>query len=196
MRDNRTDKAIADNVTDKIAPDRRAHDEATTDRPNGDRPSGDAPASGPFPLGSGPLPPARLWVGFLELEAWLAAVDPARPVLLLPVIQPVGQDGPFRTERLLVCCQQVTAEGHVLYCHLAASTLTRVCGAVVDADWRQRATAWESLWECAEETLAERGLAVLAATASCPPEWALLLGHAGGIAYDEVNRRFRRVRPA
>ena len=124
-------------------------------------PDGDAPPADP------PGPSAH-WIGFTELEEWLASIDPARPALLLPVARPAGHDGPFRTERLLVACQQVTAEGHVLYCHLLGATLTRVCGEIVDADWRFRAMAWESLWECVEETLAERGLAVLPAMLAFP----------------------------
>jgi len=155
--------------------------------PSADLTAPDAGAHSPEPAG----PPA-LWIGFLELEAWAEAVDPARPALLLPVVQPAGQDGPFQTEQLLVACQQVTPEGHVLYCRLKAATLTRVCGEVVDADWRQKEMAWESLWECVQETLEGRGLAVLPATVACPSGLPLLLGHAGGIAYDEAHRCFRR----
>ncbi|MBV9852104.1 MAG: hypothetical protein JO250_20760 [Armatimonadetes bacterium] len=175
-------------------------DTLTTDALGAEAPSS-GPAAGLTAPGGGthspePAVPPALWVGFLELEAWLAAVDPARPVLLLPVAHALGADGPFRTEQLLVACQQVTPEGHVLYCRLRAATLTRVCGEVVDADWRQKEMAWESLWECVQETLEERGLMVLSATAACPAGLPLLWGHAGGIAYDEAHRCFRRLTAA
>ena len=108
-------------------------------------------------------------------------MDPARPVLLLPAIEPSLVDGPFAEEDLLVSCQQVTPEGHVLYCRLRAATLTRVCGEVVDADWRQREMAWESLWECVGDMLEGRGLAIMPGMVASPPGLALLRGHAGGI---------------
>ena len=137
--------------------------------------------------------PPACWVGFIELEAWAGAVDPARPVLLLPAVEPALVDGPFAFEDLLVSCQQVTPEGHVLYCRLRADTLTRVCGEVLDADWRTRAMAWESLWECVGDMLEARGLAVIAGMVARPPGLALLRGHCGGIIYDPINRCYRRV---
>ena len=143
-----------------------------------------------------PPGPVAAWIGFIELEAWSAAVDPARPVFLLPVAKPAGHDGPFHAQDLLVICQQVTLEGHVLYCRLKATTLTRVCGEVVDADWRHREMAWESLWECVDGLLEERGLRVLPATVACPADRPLLTGYAGGIRYDERHRCFRRTFPA
>ena len=198
-------------MTDKLIDDKRMNDKLIDDEMADDKSTaakviGDARTAGRF--AAGPCAASRLWIGFIELEAWAEAVDPSRPVLLLPVVHPshddrpsrnggpAGRGAPYRGVDLRVACQQVTSEGHVLYCLLRAVALARACDPVVDAHWVFQTAAWESLWECAGEMLEGRGLRVLPATAAFPPDLSPVFGDAGGVRYDGALLRFRRVRPA
>jgi hypothetical protein len=103
------------------------------------------PGTSPQP-GAGPH--TATFVGFGTLEGWAEAIDPARPVLAMPLVETGPTSGGINTEELLVACAQVSpTDGTVLYCRLRAASLTRCHGEPFDSDWKERDAAWKSLWQ-------------------------------------------------
>jgi len=138
---------------------------------------------------------AVTFIGFATLEGWADAVDPARPVLALPLVEPGPNTGGMQTDELLVVCQQVSSAGDnaVLYCHLRAASLTRCHGEPFDPDWQERKAAWKSLWTLVHAYLAqERGFLVQQATVACPRNLLFLRGRAGFVRFDNDAKRYRR----
>ncbi len=172
-----------------------------------------SPSYGPVPLETGgltaldapsapdvsPLALAArsvLFVGFATLEEWARAVDLSRSVLATKLVVPGSSRRGFQTDELLVVCQQVTPEGHVLYCQLKAASLTRLCGQPFDPNWRERQAAWDSLWTCVQDFLAERNLSVRHATVAHPHGYVLFQARAESIAFNaQAGRYFRPAFP-
>lgn len=157
----------------------------STSRP--EPPEGQSPVLEPSPA-AGPI-----WIGFTCLEEWAQAVDPLRPVLATPLVQRAGETGPIQVDELKVVCQQVAADGTVLYCRLRAASLSRCYGDPFDPDWREREAAWCSLWVAVQKYLADQSLTVHSATVAWPRGHVFLEGRARGIAFDKAIQRYQRV---
>jgi len=155
----------------------------TTPQPGDGQPAAPAPPSSP-----------SIFVGFGTLEGFVAALDPARPVLALPLVEPGPTSGGISTETLLVVCQQVCpAEGTVLYCRLRAASLTRCYGEPFDPDWQERHAAWQSLWHIVRAYLTgDLGCTLQRATVAHPKNYVFLDGQAGFIHFDKDTKRYCR----
>lgn len=140
---------------------------------------------------------AALFIGFSTLEGWAEAIDPTRPVLAMPLVDPGPNSGGIQTDELSVVCQQVAADGSgaVLYCRLRAASLARCFGEPFDPDWQERDAAWKSLWSAVEALLRERGLVLQRATVAHPRTLTLLQGRAETIRFDRQTRRYQRCLP-
>jgi len=134
-----------------------------------------------------------VFVGIATLEEFAAAVDPARPLLAMPLVESGPEHGGIRVDDLLVVCQQVDADGSVLYCRLRAASLTRCFGEPFDPDWQERETAWRSLWDVVEAILRERGFTFRRATVAHPKGYVFLQGRSESIRFDKASKTYRRV---
>ena len=138
---------------------------------------------------------AQTFVGFATLEGWIEAVDRARPVLAMRLIEPGPNSGGIQVDELLVVCQQVDTNGSVLYCRFRAASLTRCYGQPFDLDWQQREAAWETLWDAVESTLIDCGFTLQRATVAWPKGYVFLQGRSEAIRFDPASRTYLRTDP-
>lgn len=136
---------------------------------------------------------AQPFIGFATLEEFARVVNPARPLLAMPLIESGPPSGGLQTDELLVVCQQVDTEGSVLYCRLKAASLTRCFGEPFDPDWQERESAWKSLWAAVEAYLKSRGFVLRRATVALPKGYVFLRGRAEGIRFDRVSKTYQQV---
>ncbi|BDI34149.1 hypothetical protein CCAX7_62000 [Capsulimonas corticalis] len=133
------------------------------------------------------------FVGYCYLEDWARAVDPSRPVLAAPLIEPGRTSCGMRQDRLVVACMQLAERNAVIYCRVSAGSVARLHGEPVAPDWRNVHSAWRSLWEEVASFLSEQGLTAHRATVSIPEDLILLDGRAGFLRVDPEASVFRRV---
>ena len=136
-----------------------------------------------------------IFVGYCYLEDWAQAVDPSRPVLAAPLIEPGMTSCGMRTERLVVVCMQTSEPGAVLYCRIGAGAIVRLHGEPLSTDWRNVHSAWQDLWREVSGFLSEQGFRAHRATVSTPESLILLEGRAGFLQHDPEEPTFRRIDP-
>ena len=142
------------------------------------------------------MTPSETFIGFATLEGWIEAIDPNRPLLAMPLVQPGPIHAGLQTDQLLVVCRQVDPRGCVLYCRLRAASLTRCYGEPFDADWQARETAWHTLWDAVESSLKERGCTLQRATVAWPKDHVFLEGRSQEITFDRASRTYLRRVPS
>ena len=140
-----------------------------------------------------PADAPRTFVGYCYLEDWARAVDPTRPVLAAPLIEPGRTSCGMRSDRLVVVCMQLAERNAVLYCRVGAGSIARLHGEPLGSDWRERQSAWRSLWREVSSFLSEQGLTAHRATVSAPDDLVLLDGRAGFLRLDQDASAFRRA---
>jgi hypothetical protein len=137
--------------------------------------------------------PGSHFVGFSSLEEFGAACDIHRPVYTLPIVLSGGQQDGLHVDSLLIVCQQVTPDGHVLYCRLKAACLTRLWGEPFDSDWQERQAAWLELSELVESFLREvLELTLVRATVAMPNFLVPLQGCFKSVRFDTATKRYVR----
>jgi len=150
------------------------------------------PAASPAREHSAPPLPVLTFVGFGILEGFLDALDSARPVYAMALVEAGPSHGGIQTDELLVVCQQIARDGSVWYCRLRAASMTRCFGNPFDPDWQDREAAWHSLWQAVQECLQERSLTPTRATIAHPRHFTLLQGQSTTIRYDKQSKRYKR----
>jgi len=134
----------------------------------------------------------KQFIGFGELEKFLANADTARPIDAQPVIEPGRSDKMgLRVDKQLILVTQFSPNGETMYCRIVTGRYQVFQGEVFGHkhDWDAIS---QSAWEIVREEIKSRGFTLREAVAAFPKSLGFLDGTAECLHFNKDTDRYER----